>query len=185
MHWLVFHLEGQESKPNRFQGQGNNSHILQQHIAFDSTYILIKRNDVSKFTSACPQDVVEKNFVHLSYTDAVELLLGSKKKFEFPVMHEWQLLRINFSCLSQQYLSDLLSCNLSFIYKCNEDSSINFWKWPNAWNVDICLHGSESDSFLQFVYMLTEQNRVVLICMKSPVFFLLVLSHIPIFIFWA
>uniref|UniRef100_K3ZTN3 asparagine--tRNA ligase n=1 Tax=Setaria italica TaxID=4555 RepID=K3ZTN3_SETIT len=31
-------------------------------------------------------DVVEKNFVHLSYTDAVELLLGSKKKFEFPVM---------------------------------------------------------------------------------------------------
>ncbi|RCV13056.1 hypothetical protein SETIT_2G316100v2 [Setaria italica] len=34
-------------------------------------------------------DVVEKNFVHLSYTDAVELLLGSKKKFEFPV--KWGL----------------------------------------------------------------------------------------------
>ncbi|KAF8700813.1 hypothetical protein HU200_034173 [Digitaria exilis] len=34
-------------------------------------------------------DVVEKNFVHLSYTDAVELLLGSKKTFEFPV--KWGL----------------------------------------------------------------------------------------------
>ncbi|KAK3125016.1 hypothetical protein QOZ80_7BG0598880 [Eleusine coracana subsp. coracana] len=34
-------------------------------------------------------DVVEKNFVHLSYSDAVELLLGSKKKFEFPV--KWGL----------------------------------------------------------------------------------------------
>lgn len=34
-------------------------------------------------------DVVEKKFVHLSYTDAVELLLGSKKKFEFPV--KWGL----------------------------------------------------------------------------------------------
>ncbi|CAL5082986.1 unnamed protein product [Urochloa decumbens] len=34
-------------------------------------------------------DVVEKNFVHLSYTDAVELLLGSKKNFEFPV--KWGL----------------------------------------------------------------------------------------------
>uniref|UniRef100_A0A804MQY4 asparagine--tRNA ligase n=1 Tax=Zea mays TaxID=4577 RepID=A0A804MQY4_MAIZE len=34
-------------------------------------------------------DVVEKNFVHLSYTDAVELLLGSKKEFEFPV--KWGL----------------------------------------------------------------------------------------------
>ncbi|WVZ65951.1 hypothetical protein U9M48_015231 [Paspalum notatum var. saurae] len=34
-------------------------------------------------------DVVQKNFVHLSYTDAVELLLGSKKKFEFPV--KWGL----------------------------------------------------------------------------------------------
>uniref|UniRef100_A0A0A8YWJ0 NS1 n=1 Tax=Arundo donax TaxID=35708 RepID=A0A0A8YWJ0_ARUDO len=34
-------------------------------------------------------DVVEKNFVHLSYSDAVELLLGSNKKFEFPV--KWGL----------------------------------------------------------------------------------------------
>ncbi|TVU01054.1 hypothetical protein EJB05_53507 [Eragrostis curvula] len=34
-------------------------------------------------------DVVEKNFVHLSYSDAVELLLGSKKDFEFPV--KWGL----------------------------------------------------------------------------------------------
>ncbi|KAJ1290931.1 hypothetical protein BS78_02G280200 [Paspalum vaginatum] len=34
-------------------------------------------------------DVVQKNFVHLSYTDAVKLLLGSKKKFEFPV--KWGL----------------------------------------------------------------------------------------------
>ncbi|CAD6218057.1 unnamed protein product [Miscanthus lutarioriparius] len=34
-------------------------------------------------------DVVEKNFIHLSYTDAVELLLGSKKEFEFPV--KWGL----------------------------------------------------------------------------------------------
>jgi len=49
---------------------------------------LIKRNAVSEFSSACPQDVVEKNFIHLSYTDAVELLLGSKKEFEFPVMHD-------------------------------------------------------------------------------------------------
>ncbi|KAL2547434.1 Asparagine--tRNA ligase [Forsythia ovata] len=30
-------------------------------------------------------DVVEKNFVQLTYTDAVELLLKAKKKFEFPV----------------------------------------------------------------------------------------------------
>uniref|UniRef100_A0A3Q7G3B0 Aminoacyl-transfer RNA synthetases class-II family profile domain-containing protein n=1 Tax=Solanum lycopersicum TaxID=4081 RepID=A0A3Q7G3B0_SOLLC len=30
-------------------------------------------------------DVVEKNFVQLSYTDAVELLLKAKKKFDFPV----------------------------------------------------------------------------------------------------
>ncbi|KAK6935177.1 Aminoacyl-tRNA synthetase, class II (D/K/N) [Dillenia turbinata] len=30
-------------------------------------------------------DVVEKDFVKLSYTDAVELLLRAKKKFEFPV----------------------------------------------------------------------------------------------------
>ncbi|XP_024996325.1 asparagine--tRNA ligase, chloroplastic/mitochondrial isoform X1 [Cynara cardunculus var. scolymus] len=30
-------------------------------------------------------DVVEKSFVRLTYTDAVELLLKSKKKFEFPV----------------------------------------------------------------------------------------------------
>uniref|UniRef100_A0A0D9WYW0 asparagine--tRNA ligase n=1 Tax=Leersia perrieri TaxID=77586 RepID=A0A0D9WYW0_9ORYZ len=34
-------------------------------------------------------DVVEKNFVHLSYSDAIELLVGSKKKFEFPV--KWGL----------------------------------------------------------------------------------------------
>ncbi|CAI9759453.1 unnamed protein product [Fraxinus pennsylvanica] len=30
-------------------------------------------------------DVVEKNFVQLTYTDAVELLVNAKKKFEFPV----------------------------------------------------------------------------------------------------
>lgn len=30
-------------------------------------------------------DVAEKNFVQLSYTDAIELLLKTKKKFEFPV----------------------------------------------------------------------------------------------------
>lgn len=30
-------------------------------------------------------DVVEKNFVQLTYTDAVELLLRAKKKFEYPV----------------------------------------------------------------------------------------------------
>lgn len=30
-------------------------------------------------------DVVEKNFVQLTYTDAIELLLRSNKKFEFPV----------------------------------------------------------------------------------------------------
>lgn len=34
-------------------------------------------------------DVAEKNFVHLSYSDAIELLVGSKKKFEFPV--KWGL----------------------------------------------------------------------------------------------
>lgn len=44
----------------------------------------------SEFSCACSQDVVEKNFVHMSYTDAVELLLGSKTKFEFPVMLNWQ-----------------------------------------------------------------------------------------------
>lgn len=31
--------------------------------------------------------MVEKDFVQLTYSDAVELLLGAKKKFEFPVMH--------------------------------------------------------------------------------------------------
>lgn len=30
-------------------------------------------------------DVVEKNFVQLPYTDAIELLLKAKKKFDFPV----------------------------------------------------------------------------------------------------
>ncbi|XP_026662224.2 asparagine--tRNA ligase, chloroplastic/mitochondrial isoform X2 [Phoenix dactylifera] len=34
-------------------------------------------------------DVVEKDFVQLTYSDAVELLLGAKKKFEFPV--KWGL----------------------------------------------------------------------------------------------
>ncbi|KAJ3678685.1 hypothetical protein LUZ60_002488 [Juncus effusus] len=34
-------------------------------------------------------DVVEKNFVQLSYSDAIELLIKSKKKFEFPV--KWGL----------------------------------------------------------------------------------------------
>lgn len=34
------------------------------------------------------QDVVEKNFVQLTYTDAVELLLRAKKKFEYPV-YDW------------------------------------------------------------------------------------------------
>jgi len=32
------------------------------------------------------QDVVNKDFVQLTYTDAVELLVKSKKKFEFPVI---------------------------------------------------------------------------------------------------
>lgn len=36
------------------------------------------------------QDVAEKNFVQLSYTDAIELLLKAKKKFEFPVLIFWQ-----------------------------------------------------------------------------------------------
>lgn len=31
------------------------------------------------------QDVAEKNFVQVSYTDAIQLLLKAKKKFEFPV----------------------------------------------------------------------------------------------------
>lgn len=35
--------------------------------------------------SYAPQDVVEKNFVQLTYADAVELLLKAKKKFDFPV----------------------------------------------------------------------------------------------------
>lgn len=34
-------------------------------------------------------DLVEKNFVQLTYSDAIELLLGAKKKFEFPV--KWGL----------------------------------------------------------------------------------------------
>lgn len=36
------------------------------------------------------QDVAEKNFVQLSYTDAIEILLKAKKKFEFPVLIFWQ-----------------------------------------------------------------------------------------------
>jgi len=44
--------------------------------------------------------------------------------------------KITFSCLSHYtYLMRFLN----FIYNCNEDSSIYFWKWLNAWNVDICL----------------------------------------------
>lgn len=31
------------------------------------------------------QDVADKDFVQLTYTDAVELLLRANKKFEFPV----------------------------------------------------------------------------------------------------
>lgn len=33
----------------------------------------------------CWQDVVEKEFVQLTYSDAIEILLEAKKKFEFPV----------------------------------------------------------------------------------------------------
>lgn len=33
----------------------------------------------------CSQNVVEKDFVHVTYTDAVALLQKAKKKFEFPV----------------------------------------------------------------------------------------------------
>jgi asparaginyl-tRNA synthetase len=32
------------------------------------------------------QDVAEKDFVQLTYTDAIELLLRANKKFEFPVL---------------------------------------------------------------------------------------------------
>lgn len=32
------------------------------------------------------QDVAEKEFVQLTYTDAIELLLRANKKFEFPVL---------------------------------------------------------------------------------------------------
>lgn len=31
------------------------------------------------------QDVAEKDFVQMTYTDAIELLLKTNKKFEFPV----------------------------------------------------------------------------------------------------
>jgi len=31
------------------------------------------------------QNIVEKPFVHVTYTEAVELLQKAKKKFEFPV----------------------------------------------------------------------------------------------------
>lgn len=37
------------------------------------------------FCGSNQQDVAEKDFVQLTYTDAVELLLKAKKKFEFPV----------------------------------------------------------------------------------------------------
>lgn len=37
------------------------------------------------FLNSDQQDVAEKNFVQLTYTDAVELLLRANKKFEFPV----------------------------------------------------------------------------------------------------
>ena len=42
---------------------------------------------VSLSLSLCihQQDVAEKDFVQLTYTDAVELLLKANKKFEFPV----------------------------------------------------------------------------------------------------
>lgn len=31
------------------------------------------------------RDVVEKDFIQLTYTDAIEILLKAKRKFEFPV----------------------------------------------------------------------------------------------------
>ena len=37
------------------------------------------------FELLCSQNVVEKDFVHVTYTDAVTLLQKAKKKFEFPV----------------------------------------------------------------------------------------------------
>lgn len=43
--------------------------------------------------------MVEKDFVQLTYSDAVELLLGAKKKFEFPVMHAQFLINKCFSLL--------------------------------------------------------------------------------------
>ncbi|GJS50729.1 asparagine--tRNA ligase, chloroplastic/mitochondrial [Tanacetum coccineum] len=42
-------------------------------------------NEIEKGIIDRLSDVVEKSFVRMTYTDAVELLLKSKKKFEFPV----------------------------------------------------------------------------------------------------
>ncbi|GAY43540.1 hypothetical protein CUMW_075280 [Citrus unshiu] len=51
--------------------------------------------------------VAERDFVQLSYTDAIELLIKAKKKFEFPVMHFFQFVgtfvipvgcKFNFRC---------------------------------------------------------------------------------------
>ncbi|CAI9095796.1 OLC1v1031811C1 [Oldenlandia corymbosa var. corymbosa] len=50
----------------------------QEDMAFFDTWI--EKGIIKRLT-----DVVEKNFVQLTYTDAINLLLKAKKKFEFPV----------------------------------------------------------------------------------------------------
>ncbi len=49
------------------------------------------------------RDVVEKDFVHITYTEAIETLLGAKKSFEYPV--EWG---IDLQSEHERYLTEEL-----------------------------------------------------------------------------
>ena len=51
---------------------------------------------------------MEKDFVHLTYTDAVDLLAKTKKKFEFPVILECSLNESPFTWLCFLYFESLV-----------------------------------------------------------------------------
>lgn len=81
--------------------------------------------------------MVEKNFVQLTYTDAVELLLKAKKKFEFPV-----LMFLSSESADEKTCS-LLHTFFSFLL-INEDF---FW----------CCHVRYLALNIEYAYFLSEQ----------------------------
>lgn len=64
------------------------------------------------------QDVVEKKVVQLTYTDAIELLLKTKKKFEFPV----SIFTFSLYCVSLAYL---LNGNWYYNLSCEDRLQLN------------------------------------------------------------